>query len=136
MISTSRNWPTWVLWLAGACAVFLTAAVVAIWQGEEDLPAKHAAQPQEGNAGTGTLAAPAQPMIDTQSSPAGQNNEPSAAAPDPFRAFLEASKNNQLPPATNQGQSGQPVTPRDPFKEFAEAVKKQAPASSISPFAR
>jgi hypothetical protein len=62
---------------------------------------------------------------------------PAAAPADPFKAFLEASKNKQVPAAPAQPPvAGQPAPPQDPFKSFAEDAKKRQREVTISPFGR
>ena len=97
------------------------------------------ANPLEEKRGVpGSVAAPATVVPDerpkTPSTPP-RSSPASAEQPDPFKAFLNASKNGKVPAAA--GQSPPPATPAvDPFKAVAEESKKRSEAATKSPFGR
>jgi hypothetical protein len=149
-IPQSEHRPAWALPLLGACALVLViaaAVVIGVVNRQPDTapqsipsarPSEKLSKPESQPAGSSATAVPApvtsepRPATATPASP-----RPAAAQADPFKAFLEASKNRQTPAVADQPPvAGQPVPPQDPFKSVAEDAKKRQQEVTISPFGR
>jgi hypothetical protein len=94
------------------------------------------ANPFEGKQGApGPVAAPVAVEPDAQPKTPGRTPPASAEPLDPFKAFLNASKNGKVP--AGAAQSPPTATPAvDPFKAVAEESKKRSEAATKSPFGR
>jgi len=115
---------------------------IAGWQRSAAPPAARpgdvSTQPQEKQTTPTATPAPVVPEPKPTASPLAPRE---ATAPvqqvDPFKAFVNASKNQQAPGTAGQSPAPAQTTPvQDPFKAVAEESKKRSEAATISPFGR
>ncbi len=116
----------------------LIATGVLVWNGgntdENQEATRTAARALHPRLPAGPVEAPVLPASGVPAATGATTAAPATQAGDPFKAFLEASKNGQPPVADAAVQAASPPVPQDPFKAAFEAGRRPEPVPLVSPF--